>query len=131
MKAIISMGPIGIKDILIGEYVFLDQNIRFTSLRKRSQDLVTQLQKIELPIIRKDNTIFYEFENSPLTLIAGADEYRGEIAYLKLKHSVINKKIVTYELMTKPSTSSLYLKQWRDEKKITPTNDPYGDYRFN
>ena len=131
MKAIISMGPIGIKDILIGEYVFLDQNIRFTSLRKRSQDLVTQLQKIELPIIRKDNTIFYDFENSPLTLIAGADEYRGEIAYLKLKHSVINKKIVTYELMTKPSTSSLYLKQWREEKKITPTNDPYGDYRFN
>lgn len=131
MKAIISMGPIGIKDILIGEYVFLDQNIRFNSLRKRSQDLVTQLQKIELPIIRKDNTIFYDFDASPLTLIIGANEYRGEIAYLKHKYSVINKKIVTYELMTKPSTSSLYLKQWREDKKISPTNAPYGDYRFN
>lgn len=131
IKAIISMGPIGIKDILIGEYVFRDENIRFNSIRKRSQDLVTQLQKIEIPIIRKDNTIYYDFDNSPLTVIIGADEYRGEIAYLKNKHSIINKKIVTYELMTKPSTSSLYLKQWREENKIIPTNDPYGDYRFN
>ncbi len=131
IKAIISMGPIGIKDILIGEYVFRDENISFNSIRKRSQDLVTQLQKIEIPIIRKDNTIYYDFDNSPLTVIVGVDEYRGEIAYLKNKHSIINKKIVTYELMTKPSTSSLYLKQWREENKIIPTNDPYGDYRFN
>lgn len=131
IKAIISMGPIGIKDILIGEYVFLDENVALNSVRKRSQDIVTQLQKIEIPVKRKDNTIFYDFENSPLTILIGAQEIRGEIAYLKKKHKVINKKIVTYELMTKPSTSSLYLKKWREENKIVPTNDPYGDYRFS
>lgn len=131
IKAIISMGQIGIKDVLIGEYVFLDENIGFNSVRKRSQDLVTQLQNIDIPIIRKDNTIFYDFLNSPLTVIIGADESRGEIAYLKKKYQIINKKIITYELMTKPSTSSLYLKKWREENKIVPTNNPYGDYRFS
>ncbi len=116
-----------IDEMFDGTYYF------YESAHLRLKNLVAELNKMGIHINRKKNFYFYNFEKNKFNVIFPCNHsFLGPLIFLfKTKKGSINRKDVETQLNIKPSTASLYLKQWKEKEYIQRDSAKYGDFKIN
>ncbi len=120
----------GVSEFTLTEKVFEDENLPFSSLLLRTRDLVTQLQRAKLPIIRENCRVKFDFDkvNVPIIISSNVDLTHGILWRLKLKYDYINRVCLKSELGVSQATANRLLKQWLEMGAIATVSGRYGDY---
>lgn len=130
LMAIISTGSEGSNEYLMSDIIYPDEKISHRDLFLRAQDLVTQLQKLDLPVYRKDKKIFFNFKkNKSAILISKNYKYMGELFYIANHYKTINRAILSHELSISIRTASHYIKKWHQDQRIEPDSQKYGNFK--
>lgn len=131
LVAIISTGGEGANEYLMSDVIYPGENVSHQYLFSRVQDLVTQLQKLGLPVFRQERKIFFNFKkNKHSVLISKNYKYFDELFYLANHFKTINRTILKNELNISTRTANLYLKKWAEEKRIKPDFKKYGNFKI-
>lgn len=120
----------GVSEFTLTEKVFEDENLPFSSLLLRTRDLVTQLQRAKLPIVRENCRVKFDFDkvDVPIVISSSVDLTHGILWRLKLKYDYINRVCLKSELGVSQATANRLLKQWLEMGAIATVPGRYGDY---
>lgn len=123
----------GVGELTLTEKVFDEENLPFSTLLLRTRDLVTQLQKIGLPIVRENCRVKFDFDNLDVPIIISNDQEmaKGILWRLSLKYKSINRSCLKSELGVSQATANRQLKDWLDKGLICPATDSYGNYSLS
>ncbi len=103
------------------------------SPKLRLKNLIAELKKIGIFISIKNNMYFYNFAKNTFNAIFPCNQsFLGPLIYLLKENKSINRKIISNKLNIKPSTASLYLKQWKERELIQKDESAkYGEFIIN
>lgn len=133
IRIIYGSGSLGAHVSYLIDVIFDGTYYFYESPHLRLKNLIAEITKLGISIIRNKNTYFYDFEKNNFNVIFPCDHsFLGPLIYLTRSHQSINRKIIEIKLNIKPSTASSYLKQWR-EKGLVKKDDTnkYGEFLTN
>lgn len=132
LMTIIASGSQGASEVLLSERLYGDERIALLSAVERAQNIVTQLKRLGLPIVRKKRRLYFEFTKSRERILLPKDHrYQGELAFLRAQRlPSLDRGTVCRLLKVSMRTSSLYLDEWKTNRLIEPSGRRYGEYVF-
>lgn len=127
---ILTFGDIGIRDLILAEKIFTNEDMNLSSYAARTQDIVTKLKLIGMPIKRHKGRIRFSFTDHtcPIFLTAKFNVTMGRINLINKKHHRINRSLVQEELSLSRASANRYLKEWVEGGFLKNSPSAYGDY---
>lgn len=130
---IVSSGALGVNEIFLSEKVYFEENIYPKSAVLRTRDLITQIQKMGIPIIRKNKIIYFDRTKWSLPILMPTSyRFEGEFKYFKqfCKDRIIDIHMVTDICEIKRATAASYIKKWKDDNLIVKDEARYGNWKI-
>lgn len=130
IRIIYGSGSLGAHVSYLIDIIFDGTYCFYESPHLRLKNLIAEITKLGISIIRHKNTYYYDFENNNFNVIFPCDHsFLGPLIFITKSHHSINRKIIETKLNIKPSTASAYLKKWR-EKGLIKKDDisKYGEF---
>lgn len=127
IREIIASGDFGIRDIILTEKIFQEENISLKSSLFRTRDIVTQLINSGLPIKRENGVMRFVFEELTMPIFISNDRLRnieiGRINYLLNFFGTINRSNLEKCFKVSKATANRYLKGWLELGLIKKSSD--------
>lgn len=130
IRVIYGSGSLGAHVSYLIDTIFDGTYYFYESPHLRLKNLISEITKLGISIIRNKNVYYYDFDKNNFNVIFPCDHsFRGPLIFLAKSHQSINRKIIENKLHVKPSTASAYLKKWREIGYIKKDeSNKYGDF---
>lgn len=130
LRIIFGCSNFGAHEILLIDLVYEQPSFKYESGRLRVKNLINQISKMGIYIIRKKNRYYYDFTKNNFDIIFPIDhKTRGLLAYISKSSSQLSLKTLTQDFKIKKSTASLNIKNWKNSGLIVNGQDlSRGEY---
>jgi hypothetical protein len=119
LMGIIGSSRVGISIFQLANIIFSDENLSIDTIILRTQDIITQLQKLKFPITRNAWKVYFDLNKVSYPIILPRNYiFEESIFYFHKTSDHVNSKMLRSVLNLKKTQSSSYLKQWREKGYI-------------
>ncbi len=132
LACIISTGTRGAGEVLLAERVYESERIPISSAIERVRNLVTQLQRLGIPLIRSGRRVRYDFDTKrDRIVLPKVPTYGGQRDWFRARGGRVSREMIMEKFGVSRRAASYSLQCWRKEGMLREVTGSRGVYEFS